>query len=45
MIELKKEELQNIEGGGFGIALAIGAAIVFLIGIFDGFTRPYSCRK
>ena len=44
MVELRKEELKNIKGGGFGTGLLIGAGIVFLIGIIDGYIRPLKCN-
>lgn len=46
MKELNKEELQNINGGGFhiGIGIGIAAGISFLIGIIDGYVRPLACR-
>ena len=45
-IELTKEELLNTSGGAWklGIIGAILAAGVFIIGVVDGFLRPYSCR-
>ncbi len=43
-MELKNEELKQIQGGGFGLALLITAGIIFLIGVFDGYTRPMSCN-
>ena len=46
MQELTKQELKQIEGGGLSIGTIalIGAGIVFLIGIFDGYFRPLACR-
>ena len=46
-MELSKIELANIYGGGFkyGIAIAIGAAITFIIGVIDGYLRPLKCNK
>lgn len=44
MEELKNEELKTINGGGWGIGLLIGAGIVFLIGVIDGYIRPLSCN-
>ena len=43
---LEKNELLKIYGGGIntGIILGIGAGIVFLIGVIDGFIRPLACR-
>ena len=45
MKELSNEELKQIHGGGAGIALLIGAGVVFLIGVIDGYVRPLACRK
>ena len=43
---LKEEELKNIQGGiSLSVGLAIGGVITFLIGLFDGFVRPYNCRQ
>ena len=46
-IELKEEELTNISGGAWKLGLvgAIIAGSAFIIGVIDGFLRPYSCRK
>lgn len=46
MSEIKKQELLKINGGGFsaGFGLFIGAGIVFLIGLIDGFVRPLKCN-
>ena len=45
-MNLDKKELKEIKGGGinFGILTAIGAGIVFLIGIIDGYVRPLKCN-
>ena len=47
MKEIKEQELESIKGGGITswIGVGIGAAVVFLIGFFDGFTRPLGCNK
>lgn len=47
MIELNKEELNNISGG---IALRskiliVGGVVAFIIGIIDGFTNPNKCNR
>ena len=46
--ELTNYELKKINGGavhwGFVVA-GIGAGIAFLIGVIDGYLRPYACRK
>lgn len=44
MKELNKKELMKVNGGGWGIGLAIGAGIIFLIGVIDGYTRPLKCN-
>ena len=44
MNELNKEELKQIHGGGFGLGLLIGAGIIFLIGVIDGYVRPLECH-
>ncbi len=47
MIEkLEKKQLIEITGGGFsfGLATLIGAGIVFIIGVIDGFIRPLKCN-
>ena len=46
MQTLSKEELLHINGGiGLAGAIAIIAAVVFIIGVIDGFVRPLPCRK
>lgn len=44
---LKKEELMKINGGGFSLSLGVilGGILTFVIGIFDGYTRPLACHK
>ncbi len=44
MKELDRTELMKINGGGFGIGLLIGAGIVLIAGIVDGFVRPLKCN-
>lgn len=46
MKELKKEELEKIEGGGFTFWSVVGiiAAAAFIIGFFDGLARPVKCE-
>jgi len=44
MIKLTKNELMNINGGGIKLGLLIGAGIVFVIGLIDGFVRPLKCN-
>ena len=43
MKKINNNELKNINGGGFGL-WALGAGIVFLIGVVDGYTRPLKCN-
>lgn len=47
MKSLNKEEMMNIKGGGLSAwAIAgIGALLVFLSGVIDGFARPLACNK
>lgn len=46
MLKLTKEEAKNIKGGAAAgwIAAGIIAGITFLVGVFDGFSRPFKCR-
>ena len=46
MKKLSSNELKRIEAGSIsGWAVAgIVAGITFLVGVFDGFTRPFKCR-
>ncbi len=46
MKELSKTKLLKIKGGSISLGklLAIGAGIVFLIGVIDGFIRPLRCN-
>lgn len=45
---IRKEELRSITGGGVstgvGLALAVTAGIVFVIGVIDGYLRPLLCH-
>ena len=47
MKELKQEEKLAITGGAvhWGIISAIGGAITFIIGFFDGIYNPNACRR
>ena len=43
---MNSEELDKVSGGGvewFGIGLAVAAILVFISGIFEGYTNPGSC--
>lgn len=44
MVKLDNNELMKVSGGGFGLGLLIGAGIVFLIGVIDGYVRPLKCN-
>ena len=46
MKKLNKEEILNTKAGGMsaGTIAAICAIGSFIIGIFDGFSRPFRCR-
>ena len=46
MKKLEKCEMLEIKGGGLniGLGLLIGAGIVFIIGLIDGFVRPLPCN-
>lgn len=43
---LNKKELLQVSGGGIsmGLLTLIGAGIVFLIGVIDGYVRPLKCN-
>jgi hypothetical protein len=43
-MELKNEELQNVVGGGIGKWVVIGGLISFVVGVIDGFLRPFKCK-
>lgn len=46
MKELKKYEQKKIKAGAINgwLVAGIAAGITFIIGVFDGITRPYKCR-
>lgn len=46
MIKIEKTELMSINGGGFslGACFGISSLVVFIIGVIDGFVRPFKCR-
>lgn len=46
-MNLTKKELKEIKGGSIslGTGLLIGAGIVFLIGLIDGYIRPLKCNN
>lgn len=43
-MKLNNNELKQIQGGGLGIGLLIGAGVIFLIGVWDGYVRPLKCN-
>lgn len=45
-MNLSKKELLQVQGGGIsmGILTLIGAGIVFLVGVVDGYVRPLKCN-
>ena len=45
---LVQKELESISGGAIHWAAVVGivvGACAFVAGIFDGYLRPYGCRK
>ena len=44
MKKLNEKELNEVSAGGFGLGLLIGAGIVFIIGVIDGYMRPLACN-
>ncbi len=45
MEKLNKKDLMSVNGGGIlDVGLLIGAGIVFIIGVIDGFMRPLKCN-
>jgi len=46
MKKMKKTEMLKVNGGGIsiGFGLLIGAGVVFIIGLIDGFVRPLKCN-
>lgn len=46
MKKLKNNDLKKINGGGVSatVGILIGAGIVFLIGLIDGYVRPLKCN-
>lgn len=46
MEKLKNNDLKKINGGGVSatVGILIGAGIVFLIGLIDGYVRPLKCN-
>ncbi len=47
MKEIETNRLEKIKAGGIGLGtgLLIGAGVVFLIGVIDGYFRPLKCNK
>jgi lactobin A/cerein 7B family class IIb bacteriocin len=46
-MELTKNEMYSIDGGGisWGIVAGIAAAVVYIIGCFNGYTNPSKCSN
>lgn len=46
MFDISTQEAKKITGGGITIGgwIGIGAAVVFVIGLIDGFVRPLKCN-
>lgn len=46
MKELDQNQMKQVSGGAihWGILAGVGAAIVFFIGLFDGYVNPIKCR-
>jgi len=48
MYELNKKQLIDINGGAVAtgwIVAGIVAGVSFIIGVIDGYVRPFKCRK
>ena len=43
---LTKEEMKSYKGGSIsaGVVAGVIAGVSFIVGILDGFTRPFRCR-
>lgn len=45
-MELTKTEMYDIEGGvSWGLIAGIAAAVVYIIGCFNGYTNPNKCSN
>ena len=45
-MELTEKEMSYIDGGaGWEIIAAIAAGVVFVIGVFGGYTNPTKCNN
>ena len=46
METLNSLELRSIKGGSISLkaAASVFSGVIFLIGVLDGFFRPYKCR-
>lgn len=47
MNNIEEKELREIKGGAInlGTGLLIAGAIVFIIGLIDGYVNPTTCKK
>lgn len=45
-MKLSNKELTMISGGGvnLGVGMIIASAVIFIIGVIDGFVRPLKCN-
>ena len=45
-MELTEKQMYQIEGGAsWGVLTGIAAAVVFVIGFFNGYTNPNKCSN
>ncbi len=42
---LRENELDKVTGGGIWLGLGIIGLIIFLAGVFEGFTNPGRCNN
>lgn len=47
MTDISENDLERVSGGGISpwTLVGVGAIVVFLIGVYDGYTRPLSCNR
>ena len=46
-MDISKNELKNVKAGAihWGVVALVGGIVSFVVGILDGITNPYKCRK